>query len=177
MGLRIDLPCGIVGGVQNDGTGLFMDGFPEVFHIRFKREVHGRNGNEFAAGVAHIEAVFHKIGTGRNDFLSGSQNCPEKDIDPPCRSAGDDHLIAADGVILFFGDHLRQFLPDCRESGIGHISHGEGLGRFLCNLFQRRADHSRRWHIRIAQAEIKNIFRAEFLFHFDSGFKHLADGR
>ena len=173
---RVDLPRGVVRGIQDDGAGFLIDGRRNAVRIRFEREIHGRHRHQFAAGVADVETVFHEIRTRRDDFFPAGQDRAEKHVDPSGGAAGDDDMVALERNALFGGKQFRKFGAGRRITGIGHIAKRKRLARFNSDFFQRFFHFRRRRQVGIAETVIEHIVRAEFLFQFQTCFEHFADG-
>ena len=170
---RIEPPGGIVGRIEDQRLGARRHGGGDA--VRIGQEVGGGFHRDHAAAVVFdIKAILGKTRIKNDDFVAGVENRLEHGVDGAGRAAGHDEMLRGEGKAGGCGQAPRQLRADFRVARVGHVA--VGMWEILFDHAAQCADHRRgRFHFRIAQAEIEDVFGAAFAAKLDADFKHAAN--
>ena len=90
------------------------------------------------------------------------------------RAAGHEEIAAGERYGLILAQAFGQGLAHKKKARVGHVA-VHAWFFFCCDLLQDLAELRRRWHIRVAQAEVKDLIFTELRLHACAFLEHLAD--
>ena len=171
--LRVDLPGGIVGTVDQHHLGLFGQPLLNGLQIKVKLLVRGHHLDHTTV-VVDVKMIFDEKGRQHHDLVTRIEQGLEDDVQAARCTAGHEDIAQLQVSLLLPPQSLGQGFTNKGKTGIGHITVHPWF--FVPDQFlKHRVEFCRRRHIGIADAEIKDLVRPELGFHPGSLFEHLPD--
>ena len=164
---------GVVRRIYDDGRGFFVKSAFKALKINLKILLSAGNGNGLSAGGFNINPVFGKTG-GENYYLAALLHKRGERNGKACRrAAGKIEVLRAEirskAAVKVVGNGT-SCGGAARGGGITVNFNRVPLGQKAHKLFLHRLGHGRVW---VANAEIKDVFVADFRLSFVAVFKKL----
>jgi hypothetical protein len=172
-GLRIDLPRGVVGGIEEHRLGPGGEGLFEGLQVQLKGGV-GLHHPGHAAVIVGVKNIIGEKGCKDNDFIARVKQGLENDVQGPGGAAGEHYVPGAEVPVVHTAQVSGQGLPGAHKAGVEHVAVEAGAG-VPDRLRQGLLETNRGLQIRVSQGKIKNLVRAQTGLEFGPLLKHPPD--